>query len=347
MRLLVSAMEPSANLHLKALSEHLGECDYIGIFDESLGTPLYSPKEFGVMGFIDVFSKIFKAKEAIKELVFLARDADKVLLIDAPAFNIPLAKAIKEKYSEKEIAYYILPKVWAWKKKRAKKVMKYTDKQFSIFPFEDAYYPSSTYVGNPLMDEIKHFKADLTLNDTVAFLAGSRNREIRSLMPIIKELRERLSDKKALLVIPPHFDDDKIAELYGDISVFEIVRDTHKAVSEASYAFVCSGTATLEVSLIGTPMVLMYITNKYEYKLARMFVKLPFVGLANLLFWFKGEPVMHLELLQEDVTVDNLMRAYETDDRGKFFEKSKALRTMLGKNCNEKVAKLLTDDIIK
>ena len=346
MRLLVSAMEPSANVHLKAVAKHLENCEYIGIFDDSLGHPLYNPNEFGVMGFIDVFKKIFKAREAIKELVFLARDADKVLLIDAPAFNIPLAKAIKKAYPNKEIIYYILPKVWAWKRKRAAKVMKYTDKQLSIFPFEDAYYPTATYVGNPLMDEIALYKDEVTKNDTVAFLAGSRNREIRSLMPIIKELRAKLKDKKALLVIPAHFDDEKIKELYGDISEFEIVRDTHKALFEASYAFVCSGTATLETALIGTPLALMYITNKLEYKIARLVVKLPFVGLANLLFWFKDQAPMHHEFLQEEVTVENLLKAYYEDNRAVFLEKSKVLRKMLGKDCNAKVAKLLTDDII-
>jgi lipid-A-disaccharide synthase len=336
-------MEPSANLHLKAVAEHLGKCDYIGIFDESLGDPLYSPDEFGVMGFIDVFKKYFHAKEAIKELVFLARDADKVLLIDAPAFNIPLAKAIKEKYPDKEIIYYILPKVWAWKKKRAKKVMQYTDKQLSIFPFEDKYYPSATYVGNPLMDEITTFKEEVTDNDTVCFLAGSRNREVRSLMPVIKALRSKLPDKKAILVIPEHFSDEKIETLYGDISDFEISRDTHKGVYEASYAFLCSGTATLETALIGTPLSLIYITNKLEYKIGRALVKLPFVGLANLLFWFAGKEAMHHEFLQDAVNVENLLEAYQKDDRKAFLEKSKALRQMLGKHCNEKVAQLVAN----
>lgn len=343
MRLLVSAMEPSANLHLKAVAKHLNGCEYIGIFDESLGTPLYSPNEFGVMGFIDVFGKYFKAKEAIKELVFLARDADKVLLIDAPAFNIPLAKAIKQKYPEKEIVYYILPKVWAWKKKRAKKVMRYTDKQLSIFPFEDLFYPSATYVGNPLMDEIATFKEELTEGGTVAYLAGSRRREIRSLMPVIKSLQGRLSQKRSLLVIPAHLNETDIEELYGDISGFEVIRDTHEAVLEAEYAFVCSGTATLETALIGTPLSLIYIANKWEYKIAKMVMKLPFVGLANLLYYFDGKEAMHPEFLQEDVTVGNLLKAYEEDDRSAYFKKSLELRKMLGGNCSSRVAEILAN----
>lgn len=103
MKLLVSALEPSANLHLENLFEHLHGIELAGIFDEKFGKPIYSPKSFGVMGVIDVIGKIFAAKKAIKELTGLAAGCDKVLLIDAPAFNIPLAKAIKKAYPDKQI----------------------------------------------------------------------------------------------------------------------------------------------------------------------------------------------------------------------------------------------------
>jgi len=122
MNLLVSALEPSANLHLEPILDKLSEFELSGIFDEKFGTPLYKSSEFSVMGIMDVLPKILKAKEAIKEMVFLSKTADTVLLIDSPAFNIPLAKAIKEKYPKKKIVYYILPKVWAWKKGRVKNI---------------------------------------------------------------------------------------------------------------------------------------------------------------------------------------------------------------------------------
>lgn len=335
-------MEPSANLHLRELAKELTHVEYTGIFDESLGTPLFSSNDFGVMGFIDVFFKIRYAKQAIKRLVQEAKGVDKVLLIDAPAFNIPLAKALKKVYPTLEIIYYILPKVWAWKKSRAKKVMKYTDFQLSIFPFETPFYPTSIYVGNPIVDEIPTVKKEVTANNKVAFLAGSRGREIRSLMPIMRKVREQLAVDTAYLVIPPHFDAEKIASLYGDIGRFEVIRDTKQAVLNSEYAFVCSGTATLETAYIGTPFVLMYSTNKYEYKLAKIFMKLPFVGLANLLFWFDNKPSMHKEYLQDEVTVENLLNAYQTDDKEHYFEKVKALRNYLGSNCAKNVA-----DIIK
>ena len=340
MKLLVSALEPSSNLHLKALYPHLKDAELCGIFDESLGDPLYSPKAFSVMGIKDVVGKIFAAKEAIAEMVFLAGDADKVLLIDAPAFNLPLAKKIKEKYPDKEISNYILPKVWAWKKKRAQKVDRYCDKLLSIFPFEDQFYPRSTYVGNPLMDEIKTFKTSVSQNNKVAFLAGSRKSEVRALMPIYHELRKKHS-QEAILVIPAHFSDDEIQNLYGDISAFTVMRETHEALLQADFAYVCSGTATLECSLIGTPMVLVFVANKLEYWIGRKFVKLKHVGLANIIYDFEGKEEMHTELLQDEVNVERMYQVYKTTDSKKFLERSKELREELGKSRLKDVAEII------
>jgi len=340
LKLLVSALEPSSNLHLKALYPHLEKAELCGIFDESLGTPLYSPKAFSVMGIKDVIGKIFAAKEAIAELVFLAKDADKVLLIDAPAFNLPLAKKIKEKYPDKEISYYILPKVWAWKKKRAEKVDKYCDKLLSIFPFENQFYPRSIYVGNPLMDEIQHFKDEVNSNNKIAFLAGSRKSEVRSLMPVYHELRKK-HQEEAILVIPPHFSDVEIGDLYGDISGYTVIKNTHEALLQADFAYVCSGTATLECSLIGTPMVLVFVANKLEYWIGRKFVKLKHVGLANIIFDFQGKEEMHAELLQEEVNVETMYKVYETIDKEKFLKRSIELREELGKSRLKDVAEII------
>lgn len=341
MRLLVSALEPSANIHLKAVIDELGDVDVCGIFDKTLGTPNISADDFGVMGFLDVFAKIKQGKAAIKTLVNLARDADTILLIDAPAFNLPLAKALKKSYPHKVIIYYILPKVWAWKKSRAKKVALYTDIQLSIFPFESRYYPNAVYVGNPLMDEINVFKSSLSDNDTIAFLAGSRNSEIKHLMPIMRAIQRRLSHAQALLAIPPHLSDETIAKIYGDISMFDLRRDTHEALYESSFAFVCSGTATLETALIGTPFLLLYKTNALEFKIGRMIVKLPYVGLANILFNMQNEPPMHPEFLQNDLEIEAMMHAYDHYDRKAFFEKTIRLRTMLGSGANKKVAQII------
>ena len=331
-KLLVSAIEPSANLHLKNLIDRLkadGLSPQIGgIFDPKLGKVDFNSNEFNVMGFLDVIPKIFKAKKTIKKLAILSLNYDKVLLIDAPSFNIPLAKAIKKINPKITIIYYILPKVWVWKKNRIKTVEQFTDIQASIFPFEKQFFKNSIYVGNPLIEEIKQTKKELTNNGIIAFLAGSRKSEIKSLMNIFREVAKEI-DKKKILVIPPHFSSQEIAEIYGDISLFEISTNTHNTLLKSDFAFICSGTATLEASIIGTPFVLVYIAKKFDALIVKTFIKLNFVGLANIILDYQNKQPLHKELLQEQVTKTNLLTQYKNLDRTKFIKSSNELKNHL------------------
>jgi len=341
MNLLVSALEPSANLHLKFLIKEFENVEIAGIFDHSLGEPLYGMDEFSVMGIVDVLAKYFKGKEAIAKMVDLSKNCDKVLLIDAPAFNIPLARAIKKRYPEKEIIYYILPKVWAWKKRRSELVDRYCDRLASIFPFEKSFFKNAEYVGNPLLDEIDIERDAMSNKETVAFLPGSRESEITQLMSVFKETAKELGNRRKLLVIPEFIDKNIIEEWYGDISSFEVVQDTHKAVAQSHFAFVCSGTATLETALIGTPFVLVYKARPLDYKIGRFFVKLPHVGLANIIMDFEKRSTVHPEIFQEDVNSDNLLKFYETMDRDHFEKKSKELRVILKTGSAKRVAEMI------
>jgi len=341
MKILVSSLEPSANLHLEAIKNEI-DFEMVGIFDKSFGEPLYDSSEFSVMGIFDALGKIFKAKEAIKEMLFLAKDADKILLIDSPAFNLPLAKAIKEKYPDKKIIYYILPKVWAWKKSRAKKVVSYCDEVCGIFPFEKKFYSKFTYVGNPLLDEIKVFN-DGKKKNQVAFLPGSRKSEIKRLMPVFKEIAKEIKEKK-ILVIPKFFDQKMIKQVYGDIDEFDISYDTHKTLAESDFAFICSGTATLESAIIGTPFVLAYKAKSLDYFIGSRLVKLPYVGLANILLDFEEKEPLHKEFLQDSVTKENLLKEFETINIEDFKKKSSLIKEILKYGSSKNMAKILNGE---
>jgi len=330
LKLLVSSLEPSANLHLEPILEKLENYELFGIFDERFGKPYLPSSAFSIMGFLDVIPKIKKAKKAIKELTKQSFEVDKVLLIDSPAFNLPLAKAIKEKNPKVEIIYYILPQVWAWKAKRVKKVEKYCDVLASVLPFESKFYNRSTFVGHPLIDEIKEYKKEYKETGIISYLPGSRKSEIKKLMPIFKELVKKVG-KRALLVIPPFFDDEQIKDIYGDVKEFEIIRDARSAFLRSEFAFVCSGTATLEAALIGTPFILTYIAKRFDYMLAKSFVNLKYVGLANILFDFSEKKPLHVELLQGDVTSKNLYNEYKKIDKNEFFKESLHVREILQK----------------
>ena len=334
MKILVSSLEPSANLHLSEILKSF-QFEMVGIFDEKFGTPIYSSKEFSVMGFFDVLPKILKAKKAIKELADLSKECDKVLLIDAPSFNIPLAKEIKKTNPNIEIIYYILPKVWAWKKGRIKTINEYIDKKAYIFPFEKEYWGDG-YVGNPLLDEITTFRDDVLYNQ-VAFLAGSRKSEIKSLMPIFREIAKKIDSKK-VLVVPKIYKDNM--DIYRDISDFEISFDTHSTLLHSDFAYICSGTATLEAAIIGTPFVLMYKARQIEYMIAKAFVKLNYVGLANIIFEKEGLDEFHKEYLQE-FDINTLIKDYKNNDLTKWLEKSAKIREILKFGSTQNVIKLL------
>ena len=342
MKLLVSALEPSSNLHLKEVLKHTHDVELIGIFDKTIkeGSPLYDISEMAIMGVVDAVKKLRWFFKVADEMVALAKDADKILLMDSSGFNLPLAKKLKTAYPDKEIIYYILPQIWASRPKRSKKLELYCDKLLGILPFEVGFYQSKAeYIGHPLLDEI-----DLSHNsqtDTIAFMPGSRKSEINKLLPVFKEVRQKLSTKKALLIIPSSFSQEKIETLYGDISMFELSKDTHTALAQSEFAFICSGTATLEAALIGTPFTLSYIAKSVDFFIGTKLLGIKQVGLANIILTNYNNTTLHNEILQEEVTVDNLLKEYEETNREIFAKKAKELRAYLGHGSSKNVAKIL------
>lgn len=346
MKLLVSALEHSANVHLSYLLKELGEEVVLsGIFDNTLGESIVDLRSTSVMGFVDAIKKLpffFRLKD---QMVELAASADKVLLIDSSGFNLPLAKAIRKRYPDKEIIYYILPQAWAWKKKRIPVLEKTLTKLCSILPFEPSYYSKNApieYVGHPLLDEITIRKTSLEPTGKITFMPGSRPGEIKRLMPVFRELRQLL-ESRALIVIPPHFTAKQISELYGDISTFEITHEAHQSLAESDFAFICSGTATLEASLIGTPFILAYIAKSLDYAIASRLVKLDYVGLGNILFSHKYGRKLHPEFIQNSVNAQNLYNAYQQMDKTAFFNDAASLRELLGHGSAQRVSTLIKE----
>ena len=345
MKILVSALEHSANVHLKSLIAYLpNDVELIGIYDQNLGSPIADVQSMAVMGYVDAFKKLRFYLKLAAEMVTLAKEADKVLLIDSSGFNLPLAKKLKKKYPNKEIIYYILPEAWAWKRGRIKKLEKRIDTLASILPFEKDYYSDSapiTYVGHPLLDQISRFKIGIDPEiSTVCFMPGSRKSIIRKLMPTFREVLDKI-DTKAILVIPRHFSQEETHGLYGNLTGFEITYDARGALLESDFAFVCKGTATLEASLIGTPFALVYKFATLDYLLYKMLVKIPYIGLGNILLKADKNRVLHPELIQDEVTAENLVHTMQSMDRELFYQDSLSLLEYLKHGSAEATAKLI------
>lgn len=407
---LVTALEPSANLHLKevlkAFWAEFGEFELCGIYDENLcaefeanlkqkskenfsensqetlnlnnapnsqeplnlgdtpnskgikiNKPLYSSHEFSAMGFVEVLPLIFKAKRATKELTSLALERqnaqkpfDAVLCIDSPAFNIPFAKALNAAGVRAKKIYYILPQVWAWKKGRIPIIEANFDELASILPFDGQFFSKSTFVGHPLLDELKEFKDESDFEmilskeeskKTLSFLPGSRRSEIKRLMPVFRELALNFKGEK-ILCVPP-FNLTRLDELYGDTKGFKVVTNTPQALKKSDFAFICSGTATLEAALIGTPFILAYKAKAIDVFIARLFVRLKHIGLANIMCDFAGKSELNPEFLQNEVSAKNLFEAYRKFDFKEFFDKVSFLKNYLRFGSAKNVAKMLAN----
>ena len=344
MKILVSALEHSANVHLKSVLSHISEYELCGVFDKTLGNPIVDLQKEAIMGFSDAIKKLPFFLNLAKQMVELSKSCDKVLLIDSSGFNLPLAKKIKRANPDVEVIYYILPQAWAWKQRRVYDLAKNCDKLLSILPFEQDIYPKDAnikYVGHPLLDQITEFKkCNSSKIQNILFMPGSRKSEIKRLMPIFREVANKLN-LNATIAIPEHLKEH--LDIYGDLSNFNITYNAKSAIKEADFAFICSGTATLEAAIIGTPFILVYKAKSLDYFIGKNLINLKFIGLANIFFDKMHRPPMHPELIQNDVTAQNIISNFKEYNFTQFQINSQALRDYLQKGSAKEVAEILQE----
>jgi len=341
LRILLSALEHSSNNYIQKVAEKLENTEFSGIYDFGDKKGIFSPSDFAVMGFVDVLKKLPHIKSSLNKMCDEARGCDCILLSDSSSYNIPLAKKIKKLYPDKPIYYYILPQAWAWKSWRAKDIDRYCNKALATLPFEISLYDRAEFVGHPLLDIVK--ARYQTLGEEVAYLPGSRIGEIKTLMPIFRVVSKSLG-KKSRLIIPKYFA-HRVDEIYGDVSGFEISYSMEEGLKNVSFAYVCSGSATLEVALYGIPLVLAYRAKKIDYFIAKNLVKLNYIGLSNIFGEKAGIGEVHPEFVQNDLTKEALISAYDSLDREEFVKKSDLLRSYLKQGSSREVVRIIKEDM--
>jgi len=271
-------------------------------------------KEITTMGIVEVVKKlgsIFKNMNRCKSDI-LNFKPDVVVFIDFPGFNIRIAEFCKT--NGIKTAYYIAPKIWAWKEYRGKKLEKFIDELIIIFPFEVEYFKkwkvSCTYVGNPLLDSIANYRsAQLqsarTQNQipTIALLPGSRRQEITKILPVMLSVVKHFPKHKFVVAGVSALDKSVYAPFVQDN--IEIVYDkTYQVLENADAAVVCSGTATLETALLNVPQVCGYIANPISVWIARKLVSIKYASLVNLCL----NRFAITELIQEEFTTENIVK---------------------------------------
>ena len=254
----------------------------------------------------------------------LAWKPDVVVLIDYPGFNFRIAE-----YAHKagfKVFYYIAPKVWASRESRIRKLKAYVDKLFIVFPFEIDYFRRKgvdfIYRGNPLVDAVDRSPAmqeprteflqrhSLPDRPMIALLAGSRNGEIKTMMPVYMDMAARLhampefADYQFVIAAAPARSREDYDLAGNDTFVRVVFGDTYGVLRHARAAVINSGTASLEAALIGTPQVVGYRTAQTTFLIMRNIIKIRFISLANLII----DRAAFKEYLQHYFTAENLVR---------------------------------------
>jgi len=320
---------------------------------------LHRMEELNVMGIGDVIRALPRISRIEKSLLSYleANRPDIAILVDFPGFNMRLGKKLRAMGIP--VIHYIAPKLWAWGSWRVKKIKQSQDTLASILPFEEQWFGKRgidvTYVGNPSAIECRSGWGRDELcqrlgiggnNKLIALLPGSRPGELARHVPLMaelnREIKMRYPDAIAVTSRAPGVSDEQLRPLL-DSGVVLIDRQQAGYALPVDAAIAASGTATLELALWDVPTVLVYRGTPMMMWLARKLVKLRCAGLANIILG--DEPVMP-ELLQEEATVENILRELvpilEGDASAKQRQKFSELKEILtDKNPSEELAKIV------
>ena len=327
MRYYIIAGEASGDLHASNLVAEIKKKDKKAEFrgcggDRMKGVGvdlLMHYRTMAYMGFIEVAVNLRKVLGNIskvkKDIVEYQPDA--VILVDYPGFNFRIADFAHEKGFK--VLYYISPQVWAWKRRRVKKVKRSVDKMLVILPFEEEFYKrygvDVTYVGNPLLDEMAKFgTANRSIflrqnslgekREIIALLPGSRKQEIKRMLPVMLKVVPHFPEYQFVIAGVSSIDKSLYKSIMGVSDAFLVVDQTYELLQNASAALVTSGTATLETAWFTVPEVVCYKANWLSYRLAKWMIKVNYISLVNLVM----EKEVVKELIQSDLTEDNLVK---------------------------------------
>lgn len=252
---------------------------------------------------------------------FLAARPDVFVGVDAPDFNLGLARALK--HAGIPALQYVSPSVWAWRRYRVRKIAKSVDRILTLFPFEADFYRShdveARFVGHPLADRIAdsvdvgeaRARLGMPVHGThVALLPGSRVGEVRRLAGVFLETaawcRQRAPDLQFVVPLANaacrHAFEDALAKADTDLPLTLVGARGLEVMAAADAVLLSSGTATLECALLKRPMVVAYRLAPFSYALLRRLVKTPYVALPNLL---AGRRLVE-EFIQHDARPEQL-----------------------------------------
>jgi lipid-A-disaccharide synthase len=341
----IVAGEASGDIHganlvreLKTLSPDVVIAGFGGHRMEAAGlNSLYNLADLAVIGFYEVIKNLLVIRKLLKvtEKYFREQKPQAVVLIDYPGFNFKVGKLAKKHGIP--VVYYIAPQVWAWWPGRVQEIKQFAAKVLVIFSFEEEIYKKEqipvTWVGHPLIEHVppdggldiyRKYKLD-PAKKLIGLLPGSRRQEIEHLLPAmldaVRDLVTKRNDLEFVCLRSASIEEKIIrAEILRSKLPVKVLDDPDYQIRrKLTLAMVASGTATLEMAYLGIPMLIVYKVNPLSFFLAKRLVKIPYIGLANIVSGQKVVP----EFIQHDVHGPDLARQVQ-----KFLENPAELKAV-------------------
>ena len=348
---------------LKSLSPDIQFSGVGGDCMQKAGVELFEHiTSLAVIGIAEVVKNLGRIKKIFDHTLaeIETRKPDAVVLVDYPGFNLRLASQLKKRNIK--VIYYVSPQVWAWRQKRIKIIKKIVDRMIVFFPFEKELYAQYgmdvDYVGHPLVDEIKvQRSASEVLKSvgletqgilTIGLLPGSRQKEVERHLPEMIQAAQKLyandQNKQFLLLKASTIQRSLLEGLVPPSLPIKIYEGApYDAINAMDAVIVASGTATLETALLGKPMVIIYKTSWLTYAIAKSVIKIPYIGLVNVVAGRKIVP----ELIQEDCNAQNIAATLEAVMQDKnIIGELKRVKSALGEpGASQRAAQVVLQEL--
>jgi lipid-A-disaccharide synthase len=319
--------EASGDLHgaklINSVTELSPETVFFGVGGHLMAAAgcdiLIRSEDLAVMGIVEIaghFSLIWKSFQRLKGILHSSEKPDALVLIDFPEFNLRLAKQAKK--AGVPVLYYVSPQVWAWRRGRVRKIAKIVDSLAAIFPFEPQLYDgldiNVQYVGHPLLDEFDDAVSSVGSGLTglpegkkiVGLFPGSRKSELRYMLDTMIEtaglLWHKQQDVHFLVPVAGSLSLEDIKDQFPlDLPVTFVESHTatiYDVARRCDVVLTVSGTVTLQVALVGTPMTVLYKLSPLSFAIGKRLVKVDHISLANIV---AGSSVVR-EFIQSEAT---------------------------------------------
>jgi len=328
-KILVSAGEASGDLYAASLVRELSRSLPGARFFGCAGPRMRAAgvradvdaASLSVVGLFEVLAHVPRIYGEYRKMISVARleRPDLAILTDSPDFHLRLARRLKALGIP--VVYLVAPQVWAWRKRRIRRIKCNIERLLCIFPFEEEFFRRrgvrADYIGHPLVRLVRpsasreEFFASQELaadRPLVTLLPGSRRGEALRHMPALMDAVRRLEGElrvQFVLALPSGFWEggrEALRQSIGGLPVKVVEGRTWDAIAYADLALAASGTVTVEAALLGVPMVTFYRVSPVSWRLGRFLVDVPFLSMVNLV---AGRAVVP-ELIQNEMNGERL-----------------------------------------